>query len=122
MNDTRLTAWMARYVRAWNSNEPADIEALFTDGAVYLTEPYAKPWHGRDAIVRGWLDSKDEPGQTTFRWEPLAVHDDICFIQGRTEYHVDPPRAYHNLWVIRLDDEGRCTEFTEWWMKEPLPG
>jgi hypothetical protein len=22
-------------------------------------------------------------------------------------------------WVIRLDAEGRCTEFTEWWMRHP---
>ena len=30
-----------------------------------------------------------------------------------------PPSTYSNLWVIRLDAEGRCTEFTEWWMQHP---
>ncbi|TRW43213.1 nuclear transport factor 2 family protein [Georgenia yuyongxinii] len=121
MDDRRLTDWMEGYVRAWNSNDPADIQALFTEDAVYLTEPYAEPWQGRNAIVRGWLEIKDEPGQTTFRWEPLAVEGDLHLVQGRTEYRIDPPRSYRNLWAIRLDGDGRCFEFTEWWMKEPLP-
>ena len=30
-----------------------------------------------------------------------------------------PPHTYSNLWVVRLDAEGRCTEFTEWWMRHP---
>jgi hypothetical protein len=38
-------------------------------------------------------------------------------VQGWTQY-LDPPRAYNNLWVIKLDTEGRCTEFTEWWMQQ----
>jgi hypothetical protein len=32
-----------------------------------------------------------------------------------------PPHSYSNLWIIRLDAEGRCTEFTEWWMRHPDP-
>jgi hypothetical protein len=36
-------------------------------------------------------------------------------VQGKTTYH-DPPQTYSNLWVIRLDSRGECTEFTEWWM------
>ena len=39
-------------------------------------------------------------------------------MQGETVYR-NPPRTYTNLWVIRLDAEGRCTEFTEWWMQRP---
>jgi hypothetical protein len=30
-----------------------------------------------------------------------------------------PPHTYSNLWVIRLDADGRCAEFTEWWMQHP---
>jgi uncharacterized protein (TIGR02246 family) len=113
-----LTRWMDGYVRAWNTNDPADIGALFTDAATYRTEPYAQPWVGRQAIVEHWLAIKDEPGQTSFEWHRVAVADDVAVIEGRTRYHVDPPRTYRNLWVIRLDDEGRCVEFTEWYMEE----
>jgi len=64
----RVQAWIDGYVRAWNSNNPADIRALFTQDAAYYTEPYGPPWEGRDEIVRQWLDRKDEPGQAQFRY------------------------------------------------------
>jgi uncharacterized protein (TIGR02246 family) len=123
MDDThasRVDAWVDDYVRAWNSNDPADIRALFAQDAAYHTEPYSPPWRGRDEIVRHRLDRKDEPGQTEFRWHPLAVTPEVAIIQGETVYHT-PPHTYSNLWVIRLDAEGRCTEFTEWWMGHPKP-
>ena len=116
----RLRAWVDAYVRAWSSNDPAAIGALFTQDAAYYTEPHSAPWRGRDEIVRRWLERKDEPGDTEFRWHPIALSQDIAVVQGETVYRT-PPRTYSNLWVIRLDPEGRCTEFTEWWMQHP-PG
>jgi hypothetical protein len=108
-----VTAWVNGYVRAWNSNDPADIGGLFTDAAEYYTAPFRQPWRGREQIVQGWLDRKDEPGEATFEWRPLALTDDMSIIQGTTTY---PTETFSNLWVIRLEADGRCRQFTEWWM------
>lgn len=117
----RVRAWVEDYVQAWNSNDPAVIGGLFTEDAAYYTEPHAQPWRGRDEIVRQWLNRKDEPGETRFRWHPLTASPELAVVQGTTVYR-NPPRTYSNLWVIRLDPEGRCTEFTEWWMQHPDAG
>jgi uncharacterized protein (TIGR02246 family) len=114
----QVAEWVDRYVRAWNSNDPDDIGALFADDAAYFTEPFAMPWRGRQAIVDRWLGRKDQPGQTEFTWRPVAVTTDVAVVHGVTTYRT-PPHTYSNLWVIRLDHEGRCTEFTEWWMEHP---
>jgi uncharacterized protein (TIGR02246 family) len=114
----RVRAWVDRYLQAWNSNDPAEIGALFTENAEYYTEPYRQPWRGRAEIVRRWLERKDEPGDTTFGWRPLAVSPEVAVVQGETVYH-SLHRTYSNLWVIRLDQQGCCTEFTEWWMQHP---
>jgi uncharacterized protein (TIGR02246 family) len=113
-----VLAWVDGYVRAWNSNDPGAIGALFTDDATYHTEPYGEPWRGRDEIVRRWLGRRDEPGDTEFRWHPLTVTPEVAVVEGTTTYR-DPPRTYSNLWVVRLAPDGRCTEFTEWWMQHP---
>jgi uncharacterized protein (TIGR02246 family) len=117
MDEGVLRRWVEGYVRAWNSNDPHDIEALFNEDARYFTEPYAKPWRGRDEIVRSWLEIRDEPGQTEFRYDVLTVGGDLGIIKGSTTYK-DPPKEYSNLWEIRLDSEGRAKEFVEWWMKK----
>jgi uncharacterized protein (TIGR02246 family) len=112
----RVASWIDGYVRAWNSNDPADIAALFTEEAEYYTEPFRAPWRGTEQIVEGWLAHQDDPGETTFEWSPIVVSDDVAIVQGTTTY---PVQAYSNLWVIRLDETGRCQQFTEWWMEHP---
>jgi uncharacterized protein (TIGR02246 family) len=111
-----LERWVEAYVRAWNSNDPEEIGALFADDALYYTEPFAEPWRGRSEIVEQWLANKDEPGQTEFEWQPLVETDGLAILTGTTRY-LDPPRVYSNLCVVRLDPDGRCREFTEWWME-----
>jgi ketosteroid isomerase-like protein len=112
-----LADWMAGYRRAWESNDPDDIRALFTEDAEYYTEPFAEPWRGQDAIVEGWLEAKDDPGDTTFEWAPLVVTPELSAVQATTVYIAE--RTYSNLWVIRFAPDGRAREFTEWWMKHP---
>lgn len=110
-----VTRWLVAYERAWTSNDREDIEALFTEDARYFTAPFRKPWEGRDEIVEGWLERRDEPGRWHFASEVLSIADDLAFVQGRTEYEDEDD--YSNLWIIRLAEDGRASEFTEWWMK-----
>jgi ketosteroid isomerase-like protein len=117
MDAGQVTTWVESYRRAWESNDRDEIGALFTDEAVYYTEPFREGIRGRDAIVADWVDRKDEPGDTEFRYEIMAVCDDLGFVRGWAKYSTPPPREYSNLWVVRLAGDGRCSEFTEWWMK-----
>ena len=119
MDEKAVRGWIDGYVAAWNSNNPREIASLFADDAEYYTDPYGPPWVGRDAIVEQWLADKDQPGETSFEWQPLVVSaDGLAIVTGTTTY---PATVYSNLWVIRLDERGRCTEFTEWWMEHPRP-
>ncbi len=111
-----VESWVQRYVRAWNSNEPDDIAVLFTDDAIYLTSPFDAPWKGREEIVAGWLQIKDEPGDTTFAFEVIAIDRDLAVVEGRTTYK-EPATRYGNVWLIRLAHHGRCASFTEYWME-----
>ena len=113
-------AWMDGYLRAWSSNETADIEALFTPDAIYRPTPHSEGWRGRDAIVAGWLDRKDDPGTWSFEHTILAVEGDVAVVQGRTVYS-DPPLDYSNLWVLRFEPDGQCREYVEWWVDRNAP-
>ena len=117
MDRARLERWVDGYVNAWNSNDPDDIRALFTEDATYLTGAFDPPWQGADEIVKQWIENKDEPGTTEFRYEVIAIDGGTAVIQGVTDYfEPPPPRKYGNLWVVRLAADGRATYYLEFWM------
>lgn len=114
---TALSTWIDAYRRTWDTNEPDDIRALFTEDAEYRTEPYVDPWRGHEQIIEGWLTNMEEPGSSTFNWTPLAITDDAQVVTATTIY----PRqklVFSNLWVIRFAADGRASEFTEWLIRQ----
>ena len=83
---------------------------------------------GRPAVVAAWLTDPDEPGSWEADYEVLAVDGDAYVAHGRTRYltddRADIDREFANIFVCRFDDDGRCREFTEWFMRrrpEVLP-
>jgi uncharacterized protein (TIGR02246 family) len=116
IDSTGVAAWIGRYVDAWETNDPEAIAGLFTDDARYFPGPDDEPWRGQAGIVAGWLAERDEPGTWTFRFEVLAASGDLAFVRGWTDYN-QPPTSYNNLWILRFAPDGRCREFSEWWME-----
>ena len=111
-----MERWVDAYVRAWDTNDPEEIAALFSESARYFTAPYREPWNGQATILEEWLGRKDAQGDWSFRYEVLGIDGDLAFVRGWTHYETD--FDYSNLWVIRLDGDGRASEFIEWWMAE----
>lgn len=118
--------WLDSYTHAWLTYDPAAIGALFTDDAEYRWHPWDTGddvARGRDAIVAAWLD---EPDLRTFegQYRPLLISGDDAVAVGTTRYYADAGREsleseFHNLWVLRFADDGRCSAFTEWYMRTP---
>ncbi len=113
-----ITAWVEAYRRAWESNDPADVRAAFTEDAIYRPRPHEEPWVGIDAIIAGWLEHQDPPGSTSFEFRVLGVDGQRAFVQCVTGYPDGPKTGvYDNLWVVRLAGDGRAAEFTDWWIE-----
>jgi hypothetical protein len=113
----RLEKWMDDYVLAWSTNQADDIAALFTTDAVYDPQTPEGEWDGIDEIIRRWQERDQDEENWEFEWRPLVETDAVAIVTGRTRY-VDPPVSYRNLFVIMFDDQGRCHDFTEWWIEE----
>lgn len=124
-----VQAWLDRYVDAWHSYEPDAIRDLFAEGATYRYHPWDEPLVGRDAILNDWAEPggdasrRDAPGTFEARYEPWAIDGDRAVTVGISHYWTDTTHAtlaatYHNCFLIRLDGEGRCTDFTEYYVKE----
>ena len=117
----RVAAWLAAYVRAWETYDPDAIGDLFTEDAAYEYHPYDEPVRGRLAIVASWLEPKDKPGTYEGQYEPIAIDGDLAVAHGRTRYFKDASKAeldleFDSIFLIRFDDRVRCRSISEWWV------
>jgi ketosteroid isomerase-like protein len=121
INQGLLAKWLQDYVSAWKSYDAAAIGALFSENATYRFNPFDEPLQGRDAIVQDWLKNPDAPGSFNAEYKPLAVDGDVAVAQGRTQYFDGDGKTvrseFDNIFVMRFDDEGMCTEFCEWYIQ-----
>lgn len=72
MKEKDLDRWVQKYRKAWESNDPKDIAALWTDDAAWYRRPDEPAVVGQEAIVDAWLEIADAPGETTFEYEVLG--------------------------------------------------
>tara|TARA_Y100000817_G_scaffold182581_1_gene142722 strand:- start:855 stop:1295 length:441 start_codon:yes stop_codon:yes gene_type:complete len=121
MDESRRAAkdWVAGYLRAWKSNDPTEIGALFAEKAEYRFDAFTDPVVGREAIVAEWLRRQDAADSWTFEHDVVATEGDLVIVEGVTRYA--DGRVYSNLWLIRLAADKTATSFTEWWMDHANP-
>jgi hypothetical protein len=113
-------------VDAWQRNEAGPIEALFTEEATYRFAPFGEDSvaHGRAEIVKAWLDNPDPPGTWEASYEPFAVDGNRAVATGTSHYlpsHPRGDRTYYNVYLVEFAPDGRCSSFTELYMREPEP-
>jgi uncharacterized protein (TIGR02246 family) len=117
-----VAAWLDAYVQAWKTYDQQAIRNLFAEDATYRFHPFDKDVvRGREAIVANWLENPDPPGTWQAEYVPVAVEGNTAVAEGRTRYFEADgktlTREFGNIFVMRFDDQGRCAEFTEWFMQ-----
>jgi len=121
MDRANFTQWLARYVDAWRLNDAAAIGDLFSPDVRYAYDPFDEAVVGRAAVVASWREDPDEPGSWQADYDVLAIDGDVFVAHGRTRYLTDDrrevDREFGNVFVCRFDADGRCREFTEYYMR-----
>jgi ketosteroid isomerase-like protein len=132
MTDEDVQRWLDDYREAWLSYDGTAIAALFSEDARYRYHPWDEPVRGREAIVQSWLEpggaasGRDEPGTYDGEYRPWFVAGDVAVAVGTSRYWSDASRTtltqtFHNCWLLRFDGDGRCRDFSEFFMLEPRP-
>ena len=115
MDRARLSTWIDLYEQAWRAPGTDWLEYLFAPDATYSMEPFEPPVRGLDAIAELW-ERERKGHDEVFRMttEIVAVEGDTGVVRVEVTYGEPIERHYRDLWVVRLDGEGRCTAFEEW--------
>jgi|SRR5688500_3606606 hypothetical protein len=122
MDHEGVQRWLDEYVAAWETYDRDAIAALFSEDARYRYHPWDDWIESRAAIVDHWLSDRDEPESWSAAYEPYAVDGDAAVAVGKSTYE-NPDgsirKVYENCFLLRFDAEGRCSEFTEFFMERP---
>ena len=130
MERTDVERWLNAYIEAWKSYDRDQIAALFSEDVEYRYHPNEEPVEGRQAVVESWLgegdhedaSTRDEEGTYDATYEPVAVEGDVAVATGASTYVTEPggpvDKVYDNCFVMRFDANGRCREFTEWFVEQ----
>jgi hypothetical protein len=120
-----VATWMDAYGRAWLSNSPAEVAALFAENAVYHVSPFQDPWVGRDAIVQEWVSDPEGQESVRFDHQPLALTGDVGVAHWSVSFitRADEPTLVEmdGVLVLRFDPDGRCREHREWYVRRERP-
>jgi ketosteroid isomerase-like protein len=112
--------WLARYIDVWKSGDHSRVAELFTDDAAYYADPFAAPRHGHAAIAEYWRLTGDPADAFEAQYDPLVVAGDMAIVTGFSRYFDESrsrvDKEYGNIFVLRFADDGRCSEYREWYM------
>ena len=128
-----MNEWLGAYVEAWKSYDRERIGDLFAADVEYRYHPDDEPVRGRESVVAAWLgeaefpgaSGRDEPGVYDADYRVVAVDGEVAVAVGTSTYTDGPDgpvdEVYDNCFVLRFGSDGRCREFTEWFVKRPSP-
>jgi ketosteroid isomerase-like protein len=108
-----IDAWVSAYERAWRTAGTDTLADLFSEDARYRMSPYEDPAEGLEAIAGLWERERESPDEGfEMRYEVVAVEGET----GVVRVDIDYARGteYRDIWVVRLDPDGRCRDFEEW--------
>jgi hypothetical protein len=112
---TAVHTWVQRYERAWRTPGTDEMQTLFTTDATYLHSPYEDPVVGVEAIGRMWDEDREGPNEVfTLSTDVVAVDNQTAVVRAEVRYGQPVRQEYRDLWILHLEDDGRCSWFEEW--------
>lgn len=115
MQRETVTRWIEGYERAWRTPGTSTLAELFAPDATYRTAPFERPHVGLAGIAELW-EAEREGLDETFEMTSELIAADGATAVVRVEVFYGSPisRHYRDIWIMRFNDAGQCTEFEEW--------
>ena len=120
MKRTTFENWLDAYKRAWEDRDPEAAADLFTVDANYHETPFEAPAKGREGILDYWSDATRYQGEIEFSYEVLATTEDAGIAHWHcrfTRLTSESAAELDGIFLVKLDADGKSTEFREWWHK-----
>ena len=120
-----FAAWMDRYGRAWEARDAKAAADLYAENGTYQVTPFVEPMRGRAAILGYWRHVAQTEENIQFGYEILALTREHGIARWWASFVIVPQELRTRLdgiFVVTLDEGGKCLRLQEWWHKQqPSP-
>jgi SnoaL-like domain len=114
-------SWLDAYGQSWENRNPEAAAALFTENGTYQVTPFLEPICGRKAIFEYWSEVARTEESIRFGYEILVANPELNIARWSASFLIVPQGLQTQLdgiFLISLDEEGRCKSLQEWWHKQ----
>jgi ketosteroid isomerase-like protein len=121
MEQVAFKAWLEAYGRAWMGRDARAAAGLYAEDGTYQVTPFVEPIRGHSAILEYWSHVAATQRDIQFGYDVLAVTTEMGIARWRASFVIVPQGLQTKLdgiFVIALDEVGRCRSLREWWHKE----
>jgi hypothetical protein len=114
-------SWLDAYGEAWENRDAEAATGLFTENGSYQVTPFLEPMCGRQAIFEYWSEMARTEENIRFGYEILVANAELKIARWSASFVIVPQGLQTHLdgiFLISLDDDGRCKSLREWWHKQ----
>jgi hypothetical protein len=114
-------SWLEAYGQAWEGRNPEAAAALYAEDGIYHVTPFSEPMRGRKAIFEYWRVVARTEENVQFGYEILVAKPEMNIARWWASFVIVPQglkTKLEGIFVIALDEEGRCKSLREWWHKQ----
>jgi len=120
MTQEAFATWLEKYGRAWEARNAITAADLYTEDGTYQVTPFVEPIRGRAAILEYWQHVAQTEESIQFGFEILASTPDHGIAHWWATFVIVPQQfntRLDGIFVVALDDDGKCLSLREWWHK-----
>jgi len=117
MTDKKFKDWFQKLGEAWTERDPHQAANLFSKDVEYYESVFDSPCENWDKVLNLWKVVPTNQKDVTFDFEIIATKNDLAVANWkvtRTLLPTNQKQIIEGIFVIKLNDEGRCNYFKQW--------
>jgi hypothetical protein len=118
MTRTTFQQWLELYLRRQEQRDATVVRELFAREGVYWWGPFNPPRRGVEAIYEHHRNALSHQTDIKYEYEILATTAQLGIARFRltlNDQTPGEPNNYDGIFLVRLNDDGKCVLFEEWY-------
>ena len=122
MNPNSFKKWLDALGQAWINRDPKSAAAICAKNLFYFETPFDKPLTSRKEVEEIWQEVPNSQKDIEFYYEIVSVNQKIGIAKWRASFTRLPSGIrdiLDGVYFVKLDNNGLCKEFHQWWVVKP---